>query len=346
MNCLRPLITHSSPLSTAFVCIAASGALYGSQRSEAPRGSVRQCASRNPGSFTMRGNQYSWRLRGATLRSSTETFQICTSLSERPESPRAISSDISAKVCTSWAGSSGTPPNSSGTPSVRMPILSACSRIARGRRASGSISHSRCQFWRMKGVTKSSTKARQLARISRCSSDRLRSIVSMTGVFYRMPSVLRSASGQRDKIVFADALQHEEARRGVAAVDHEVRALRPDRERLAGPEAHLLLGIAQEDADLPLEHVEGVLDVVVVMPGHLLLRRDLQLVDAEAGALRVERAPLDFVEMARVLHRFHDGLLESIAEAPSISPPGTGSGRGSARDFAEWRAPGRSREGT
>src|SRR5712692_9539851 len=127
-----------------------------------------------------------------------------------------------------------------------------------------------------------------------------------------MPSVLRSASGQRDKIVFADALQHEEARRGVAAVDHEVRALRPDRERLAGPEAHLLLGIAQEDADLPLEHVERVLDVVVVMPGHLLRWRDLDLIDAKAGALRVERSPFDLIEMARVLHRFHDGLLESI----------------------------------
>src|SRR6266705_2399652 len=68
MNCLRPLITHWSPFSTARVCIAASGALYGSQRSEAPRGSVRQCASRNPGSFTMRGNQSSCRWRGATFR--------------------------------------------------------------------------------------------------------------------------------------------------------------------------------------------------------------------------------------------------------------------------------------
>src|SRR6266481_2457609 len=139
-----------------------------------------------------------------------------------------------------------------------------------------------------------------------------------------MPGVLRSASRQRDEVVFADSLQDEERRRRVAAVDHEVRALRPDRERLAGPEAHLLLGVAQEDADLPLEHVEGVLDVVVAVPGHLLLGRDLQLVDAEAGALRVECAPLDFVEMARVLQRFHDGLLESIAQAPSISPPGTG----------------------
>src|SRR5882672_11844804 len=134
----------------------------------------------------MRGNQRSCRWRGARLRSSTDTFQICTSLSASPESPRAISSEMRAKVCTSLAGSSWMPPNSSGTPSVRMPIRSACSRISRGKRASGSISHSRCQFWRMKGVTKSLTKARQLARIIRCSSDRLRSTVSMGLLFLRV----------------------------------------------------------------------------------------------------------------------------------------------------------------
>ena len=33
------------------------------------------------------------------MRSSTETFQICTILSERPQSPREISSEITAKVC-------------------------------------------------------------------------------------------------------------------------------------------------------------------------------------------------------------------------------------------------------
>ena len=114
------------------------------------------------------------------LRSSTDTFHTCTSLSASPESPRAISSEMIAKVCTSVAGSSWMPPNSSGTPSVRMPILSACSRISRGKRASGSISHSRCQLRRMKGITRSFTKPRQVSRISRCSSDNPRSIISMT----------------------------------------------------------------------------------------------------------------------------------------------------------------------
>src|SRR5437660_581581 len=66
MNCLRPLITQCSPSATALVCIAASGTLYGSQRSEArqlsriifcssesPRSSMSAMAPilREPGSF-------------------------------------------------------------------------------------------------------------------------------------------------------------------------------------------------------------------------------------------------------------------------------------------------------
>src|SRR3989449_6896996 len=126
-----------------------------------------------------------------------------------------------------------------------------------------------------------------------------------------MLNALRSASRQRDKIIFADALQPQERRRGVAAVDHQVRAFRPDGERFAGPEANFLLGVAQEDADRSPEHVERVLDIVVVMPGYFLVRRDLNLVDPKAGAFGMRGPSLDFVEMTRVFHRFHDELLES-----------------------------------
>src|SRR5437879_3677425 len=126
-----------------------------------------------------------------------------------------------------------------------------------------------------------------------------------------MSKASRRYSCQRNEVVFADSLQHQERRRDVAAVDHEVRASRSHRERFAGSEADLLLGIAEEDADLSVEDVERVLDVVVVVPGHFLLRRDLNLVDPEAWALGVRGPPLDFVEMARVLHRFHEDPLES-----------------------------------
>src|SRR5690349_20259247 len=107
MNCLRPLMTHLPFLNSALVCIIASGTSYGSQRSEAPRGSVRQCESRKVGSFTTCGNHFSWRWRGATLRNSTETFQIWTSFSASPQSPREISSEITAKLWVSVFGSSG-----------------------------------------------------------------------------------------------------------------------------------------------------------------------------------------------------------------------------------------------
>src|SRR5579862_2619872 len=194
MNCLRPLITQWPSWRTALVSMFASGTLYGSQRSEAPRGSVRQWASRNCGSAISRLNHFSCRCGGARLRNSTDTFQFCTSLSAKPESPRAISSAISANVCTSLAWSSSMPPNSSGTPSVRMPTFSAPCRISGGSRSSGVIDHSRCQLPRMKGMMTSSTKSRQLCRIRRCSSES--SDIAATSVS-SCPALCRASTSMR-----------------------------------------------------------------------------------------------------------------------------------------------------
>jgi hypothetical protein len=130
---------------------------------------------RNCGSATSRLNHFSCRCFGANWRSRTDTFQFCTSLSASPESPRAISPAIIAKVRTSVPFSSSTPPYSSGTPSVRMPIFSASSRMRGGRRSSGTIDHSSFQFCLINGRMTSSTKSRQLCRIILCSSDRPRS---------------------------------------------------------------------------------------------------------------------------------------------------------------------------
>src|SRR5439155_4186242 len=96
-------------------------------------------------------------------------------------------------------------------------------------------------------------------------------------------------------------------RRGVAAVGDEVWPSWRDRVRLAGAELHLLLGIAQEEPDLTLEDVERVLGMAVVVPGHPLARGDLKLGDSKTRALGVTGTPLHLVEVARVLHRFHDG---------------------------------------
>src|SRR5262245_37317875 len=48
---------------------------------------------------------------------------------------------------------------------------------------------------------------------------------------------------KRDVVVFADALQHEEGSRAIAAVGDEVRATRADGVRLTRPEPDLLLGL-------------------------------------------------------------------------------------------------------
>jgi hypothetical protein len=56
-----------------------------------------------------------------------------------------------------------------------MPIFSASAKMCGGKRSSGTIDHSRCQFCLMKGSTTSSTNARQLCRMMRCSSDKPRS---------------------------------------------------------------------------------------------------------------------------------------------------------------------------
>src|SRR6267378_1337917 len=132
-------------------------------------------------------------------------------------------------------------------------------------------------------------------------------IISMTGLL--RSSGLKPWGTKGYEIVLADTLQHEKGRRLLAAIGDEVRAARGCRECLSWGKAHLLLGLLQEDAQLAFEHVEGVGDLVVVVPGHLLRRRQLQLGDAESRPRRVLGAPLDLVEVARVLDRFHRASL-------------------------------------
>src|SRR6185503_3531534 len=86
------------------------------------------------------------------------------------------------------------------------------------------------------------------------------------------------------------------------------RALGARGERFARLQAHFLLRVLQEDAQIAFQHVERVLHVVVKMPGHFLRPGEPQLLDAETGARGVLRAVLDFVEMAGVLDCFHGDL--------------------------------------
>src|SRR6266850_6956399 len=122
------------------------------------------------------------------------------------------------------------------------------------------------------------------------------------------PSRANRTLDERHKVVFTDALQHEEGRRAVPAIGDEVRAAGLDRIRVAGAEPDLLLGIAQEQPEVSLQHVERVLDVVVIVPGHLLGLRKLDLGNPKARPRRVLGAALDFVEMTAILDRFHEVL--------------------------------------
>src|SRR2546430_13501146 len=119
------------------------------------------------------------------------------------------------------------------------------------------------------------------------------------------PSRASRTLDERHKVVFTDALQHQESRRTLSAIDDEVRAAGPDRVRVAGAEPDLLLRIAQEEPEVSLQHVERVLDIVVIVPGHLLGRGNLDLGDAKTRPRSVLGAALDFVEMGAVLYRFH-----------------------------------------
>src|SRR5258707_9830841 len=116
-------------------------------------------------------------------------------------------------------------------------------------------------------------------------------------------------SRQRYVVVLAQTLQDEERRRGVAAVCDEVRSARRDHVHLTGAEAYFLPGIAEEEPKPPFQDVERVLDGAVIVPGDLLARGDLKLGDAKSCALGMASPSLDLVQMARVLHAFHDGLL-------------------------------------
>jgi hypothetical protein len=108
-----------------------------------------------------------------------------------------------------------------------------------------------------------------------------------------------------DEIVFADTLQNQESSRGLTAVGYKMRALRPNRIGFAWREAHLLLGVAQEDPEESLQNVKSVLDVRVAVPGYLLRGADRVLGDPKPRTRGVIHLSLYVKEMAWVLYGFH-----------------------------------------
>jgi len=85
----------------------------------------------------------------------------------------------------------------------------------------------------------------------------------------------RSPSLHGDEVVLAHALEGQECCRAVAGVGDEVGAAWVNGKGVSRTELNLLLGLSEKDADASFEDVERVTDVGVVVPGHLLRRRDL-----------------------------------------------------------------------
>jgi hypothetical protein len=104
-----------------------------------------------------------------------------------------------------------------------------------------------------------------------------------------------SASSERYEIVLADSLQHEKYRGRFACIGDEVGALRGDGKSLAPRQTHLFLRLLEKDSDYSLQDVERVVDIVVIMPGHLLRRAYLELGDAKARTRGVIGSTLDLV---------------------------------------------------
>src|SRR5579871_2875394 len=88
-------------------------------------------------------------------------------------------------------------------------------------------------------------------------------------------------SGDADKVIVAD-LQHEECGRGTPRIGDEVGASGWHRIGLTGMEQNLLFGLASEQPYRAGDDVEGILNFVVVVPGHDLRRTDLHFGDANA----------------------------------------------------------------
>src|SRR5579863_489665 len=104
-----------------------------------------------------------------------------------------------------------------------------------------------------------------------------------------------SCSSERHEIVLADSLQHEKYRGRVARIGDEVWALWGDREGLAPRQTHLFLRLLEKEADCSFQDIESVVDIVVIMPRHLLGRAYLELGDAKARPRSVIGSTLDLV---------------------------------------------------
>src|SRR6266849_7949462 len=88
-----------------------------------------------------------------------------------------------------------------------------------------------------------------------------------------------------------------------------MRTSRRNRKNLTPRQTYVFLGLLEKYSNCSLHDIEGVMDVVVIMPGHLLCTAELQLRNPKTWASSVVGATLHFVEPTRILHSLHGGSL-------------------------------------
>src|SRR5262249_8795186 len=77
---------------------------------------------------------------------------------------------------------------------------------------------------------------------------------------------------QRHVIIFADALQNQKCRGGVSSIRHQMRP--PSLDAIAGTrrESKFFVRVLQKQADISLDDIERIINVVVKMPRDFLCR--------------------------------------------------------------------------
>src|SRR5262249_33635980 len=86
----------------------------------------------------------------------------------------------------------------------------------------------------------------------------------------------RPYSCERNVIVFTNSLQYKEGCRSIARIGDEMRTPWSNGIDFTWTERHLLLRLLEKQPDASVNYVERILNIVVVMPGHRLGRRNLQ----------------------------------------------------------------------
>src|SRR5215813_8257872 len=110
---------------------------------------------------------------------------------------------------------------------------------------------------------------------------------------------------QRHIVVLSDPLQYQEGCRPFADVPYQVRSPNLHGISFAGPKIDRFLRILKVHADATGQYVERILNVMVIVPGNNLRRRDLQFTYAEAVTLGMPRTTFDLVELTRIGIRLH-----------------------------------------